>query len=136
MFVVATRLWSQNLPAKSFVETVSKCIVAFIEYHDTPKMLKMVSELIIHELLNILDSQLLQFLPRVSMALASLVNLLIRKRVLFSSATLLSVSVLLDALHEVGYGDGFLMGLTSNEHFLECPSGHGHQTMPPTLSGH
>ncbi|CAL8175354.1 unnamed protein product [Prunus armeniaca] len=29
------------MPTKSFVEIVPKCIVAFIDYHDTPKLLKM-----------------------------------------------------------------------------------------------
>lgn len=43
MFVVAMRLWSQNLLTKSYVEAVPTCIVAFIEYHNTPKVLKMAS---------------------------------------------------------------------------------------------
>ncbi|CAL8175369.1 unnamed protein product [Prunus armeniaca] len=40
MFAVVTRLWSRNMLTKSIVETLPKCI-AFIEYHDTPKVLKM-----------------------------------------------------------------------------------------------
>lgn len=46
------------------------------------------------------------------------------------------MSVLLHAIHEVGYGAGLLVGLTSNEHFREGPSEHRHWTVPPTLSGH
>ncbi|CAL9021328.1 unnamed protein product [Prunus brigantina] len=41
MFAVTMRFWSRNMPTKSFVEIVPKCIVAFIDYHDTPKLLKM-----------------------------------------------------------------------------------------------
>ncbi|CAL2277902.1 unnamed protein product [Prunus armeniaca] len=40
MFAVVTRLWSRNMLTKSIVETLPKCI-AFIEYDDTPKVLKM-----------------------------------------------------------------------------------------------
>ncbi|CAL2277843.1 unnamed protein product [Prunus armeniaca] len=46
------------------------------------------------------------------------------------------MNVLFHAFHEVGYGVGLLVGLTLNKHFLEGPSRHGHQTMPPALSGH